>query len=200
MKLILATKNENKIHEIKNMLDGLGIEVCSLFNYPEIPDIIEDGKTFIENALKKARTVHEITGELALADDSGLVVDALDGAPGVYSSSYAGREKDYSANNQKLLEEMKDVPDGRRNAVFVCVMALVGQGGEEYIVEGRCEGRINRSLKGEYGFGYDPLFYLPDKGKTMAELSMDEKNAISHRGRALVKIRDVLLDILSADG
>lgn len=200
MKLILATKNENKVKELRAMLDGLDVKVFSLFDYPEIPEIIEDGKSFEENALKKARVVREITGEWALADDSGLVVYALKGAPGIYSSRYAGREKDYAANNKKLLKEMVDIPDERRKAAFVCVMALVSPEGRERIVEGRCEGVIGHELKGEKGFGYDPLFLIPEKGRTMAQLPMDEKNRISHRGRALAQITEVLLDILNNVG
>jgi XTP/dITP diphosphohydrolase len=199
MKLILATKNANKVEELRAMLEGMNISLSSLLDHLEIKDIEENGNTFEENALIKARAVCEITGEWALADDSGLVVDALGGAPGIYSSRYAGREKDYPANNEKLLREMEDIPDDKRQAAFVCVMTLVGPNGEEYTVEGRCEGEIARSLTGDKGFGYDPLFYLPDYHKTMAELPMDEKNKISHRGRALVKIKDVLLDILGKE-
>lgn len=196
MKLVLATKNRNKVVELRKMLEGFDIEIESLFERPEIEDIVEDGTIFEENALKKARVVASKTGEWALADDSGLVVDALGGAPGIYSSRYAGREKDYPANNAKLLSEMKGVPDDKRQAAFVCVMALVSPDGREYVVEGRCEGEIARALKGDKGFGYDPLFWLPDRGLTMAELPLDGKNKISHRGRALAKIRELLLDIL----
>ena len=200
MKLILATKNENKVKELQAMLDGMNIYVTSLFDYPKIADIVEDGASFRENALKKAREVHEITGEWVLGDDSGLVVDALGGAPGIYSSRYSGKEKDYIANNEKLLEEMKDVPDSERQAAFVCVLAVVGPQGQEHIVEGRCEGVITHELKGDKGFGYDPLFFMPDRDLTMAELPMNEKNQISHRGRALAKIKEVLLDILGRVG
>lgn len=196
MKLIIATKNKHKVEELRVMLGSMGFEVVSLFDYPAIKDIEENGKTFRENALIKARSVHKITGNWVLADDSGLVVDALNGEPGIYSSRYAGKEKDYPANNQKLLEKMKDVKDGRRGAAFVCTMALIDPEGKERVVEGRCEGVIARTLSGAKGFGYDPLFYVPDKGRTMAELDMAEKNAISHRGRALAKLKDLLLDIL----
>lgn len=196
MKLILATKNRHKVEELVAMLIGLGVDVSSLSDHPEIVDIVEDGSTFRENALKKARSVCKLTREWSLADDSGLVVEALNGAPGVYSARYSGRDKDYAANNAKLLAEMEGVPDGKRHAAFVCVMALVGPSGKERVVEGRCEGEITRELKGTKGFGYDPLFYIPRLGRTMAELSMDEKNRISHRGRALAQIKQVLLDIL----
>lgn len=199
MKLILATKNVHKVDELKALLAGLDFSVSSLADYPEIPDVAEDGDSFRENALKKARAVHRITGEWTLADDSGLVVDALAGAPGIYSSRFAGREKDYKANNEKLLSEMADVPDGKRQAVFVCVMALVGPGGEEHVVEGRCSGEIIRGYRGDSGFGYDPLFFIPELGLTMAELPMERKNLVSHRGRALAGIKEVLLDILGKD-
>lgn len=196
MKLILATKNQNKVEELRAMLDGLDVQVSSLFDVTGIKDIVEDGQTFRENALKKARTVFEVTGSWALGDDSGLVVEALNGAPGIYSSRYSGREKDYAANNKKLLRELNGVPDEKRSAAFVCVMALVGPGNKEYVVDGRCEGRIAHDLKGDRGFGYDPLFIVSETGRTMAEMPMDEKNKISHRGRALAKVIDILLDIL----
>lgn len=182
------------------MLVGLGVSVRSLFDHPEIGDVLEDGATFVENALKKARAIHELTGECVLADDSGLVVDALNGAPGIYSSRYSGREKDYAANNKKLLEAMKAVPDEKRQAAFVCAMALIDTEGREHVVVGRCEGLITRELHGSQGFGYDPLFWLPERGMSMAELPMNEKNLISHRGRALSQIKQVLLDILKKEG
>jgi len=195
MKLILATGNEHKVEELQEMLKDLDFGITSLKDYPEVGEIIEDGKTFEENALKKARQVFNTTGEWSLADDSGLVVDALNGEPGIYSSRYSGKEKDYAANNEKLLKEMTGVPEDKRSARFVSVMALVGPNGEEYIVKGECEGFITEKLIGNQGFGYDPLFFIPDKKKTMAELSMDEKNEISHRGKALEKMRDLLLDL-----
>jgi XTP/dITP diphosphohydrolase len=196
MKLILATKNENKVEELRAMFEGFDLVVTSLFDHPEIGDIVEDGNSFRENAFKKAKVVLDKTDEWVLADDSGLVVDALNGAPGIFSARYAGGEKDYAANNQKLLEDLRDVPNGKRWAAFVSVMTLLGPNGEEYVVEGRCEGVITRELTGSKGFGYDPLFYLPGKGLTMAELSMEEKNKISHRGMALAQVKDILLDIL----
>ena len=182
------------------MLCDYDISLSSLFDYPEIVDVVEDGVTFQENALKKARTIWNLKKKWVLADDSGLVVDALGGAPGIYSSRYGGREKDYAGNNEKLLSEMKGVPDGERQAAFVSVMALIDPDGKETVVEGRTEGVITRDLQGREGFGYDPLFFIPEKGCTMAELPMDEKNAISHRGRALVQVKQVLLDILREDG
>ncbi len=196
MELILATRNEGKVRELGAMLQGLDVVVTSLADHPAVPEIIEDGLTFLENARKKARAVVEITGRMALADDSGLVVEALGGAPGVNSARYAGRQGDYGANNGKLLEEMADVPDGQRNAAFVCTMVLARPGGEESDVEGRCEGEIIREYRGNGGFGYDPLFYVPGEGLTMAELPMERKNEISHRGRALAQMKAILIDLL----
>ena len=196
MDLILATRNEGKVRELRAMLSGLDIAVTSLADHPKVPEIIEDGETFLENARKKARAVVEITGRMALADDSGLVVEALGGAPGVNSARYAGRQGDYKVNNEKLLEEMADVPDGERDAAFVCTMVLARPGGEEWDVEGRCEGEIIREYRGSGGFGYDPLFYVSEEGLTMAELPMGRKNEISHRGRALCKMKEILVDIL----
>jgi len=196
MELVLATRNEGKVVELRAMLRGLDVVVTSLADHPEVPEIVEDGGTFLENARKKARAVTEITGRMALADDSGLVVDALGGAPGVNSARYAGRQGDYGANNEKLLREMARVPDGERSAAFVCAMVLAVPGGEEWDVEGRCEGRIIREYRGSGGFGYDPLFFVPGEGLTMAELPMDRKNKISHRGRALAQIEKILVDIL----
>ncbi len=200
MELILATKNQHKVEELRAMLREHGFSLSSLFDYPEIVEPVEDGSTFQENALKKARSIWNIKKKWVLADDSGLVVEALGGAPGIYSSRYGGKEKDYQANNEKLLREMAGIPDGRRQAAFVCVMALIDPDGNERVVEGRTEGVITMDFQGHEGFGYDPLFFIPEKGCTMAELPMDEKNAISHRGRALAQVKQVLLDILGEDG
>lgn len=178
------------------MFSGLDIEITSLSDHPEIPEVIEDGATFLDNARKKARAVRDAGGLFSLADDSGLVVKALGGRPGVLSARYAGRQGDYAANNKKLIEEMRKVPDGERGAEFVCVMVLAAPDGREWNAEGRCEGVIIREARGRGGFGYDPLFLIPDKGKTMAELSPDEKNEISHRGRALGKMQKILIEIL----
>jgi XTP/dITP diphosphohydrolase len=196
MELILATRNEGKVRELGAMLSGLDVVVTSLADHPEIPEIVEDGQTFLENARKKARAVTEITGCMALADDSGLVVEVLGGVPGVNSARYAGKQGDYRANNEKLLKEMAEVPDGERAAAFVCTMVLARPGGEEWDVEGRCEGRIIREYRGSGGFGYDPLFYLSEEGLTMAELPMGRKNEISHRGRALAQMKAILIDLL----
>mgnify|MGYP003310025753 FL=1 len=182
--LILASGNKGKIAEFQRLLDGMGIQVQSMKLYPEIGEIVEDGNTFAENALKKARTVCQATGKPALADDSGLMVDALDGAPGIYSARFAGEAHDDAANNAKVLELMKNVPDDKRGAQFFCAIALVLPDGREYTVEGFCRGTLLHALQGDGGFGYDPLFYVAELGKTFAQLTMEEKNAISHRGMA----------------
>ena len=190
--LILASGNKGKIAEFQHLLDGMGIQVHSMKEYPQIGDIVEDGTTFAENALKKARAVCNATGKPALADDSGLMVDALDGAPGIYSARFAGEGHDDAANNAKVLELMKDVPDENRGAQFFCAIAMVLPDGREYTVEGFCRGTLLRVLQGEGGFGYDPLFYVAELDKTFAQLTMEEKNAISHRGMANGKAVEII--------
>lgn len=196
MEIVLATKNEGKLREFHNLLAGFKIIVKSLADFPEISDIKEDGNTFLENARKKARTVLESTGKWALADDSGLEVEALGGRPGVNSARYAGKQGDYKANNEKLLGEMESVPDGKRGARFVCTLVLMSPYGKEWVTTGKCEGEITRELKGTGGFGFDPVFFVKGEGKTMAELPMEVKNRISHRGRALANLREILVEIL----
>ena len=190
--LVLASGNKGKISEFQYLLDGLGIQVYSMKEFPQIGEIVEDGNTFVENALKKARAVCSATGKAAMADDSGLMVDHLDGAPGIYSARFAGEGHDDAANNQKVLELMQNVPDAERGAQFFCAIAIVLPDGSEYTVEGVCRGRLLHALQGESGFGYDPLFYVEDLGKTFAELSMEEKNAISHRGMANRKAVEII--------
>lgn len=177
----------------------MNIPISSLAEHPEILEVVEDGDTFLANAEKKARAARDVTGEWALADDSGLVVEALNGEPGVKSARYAGRQGDYAANNQKLLRALKTVPDGKRCAAFVCTMVLAAPDGREWHVEGRCEGIIISEFRGGGGFGYDPLFFVPEEGKTMAELSMERKNEISHRGQALKKMKEILVALLGSD-
>ena len=193
-KLVLATRNRDKVREIKRALEDLDIEILSLLDFPEMPEIVEDGKTFEENALKKARAVAQFTGLPALADDSGLEVDYLGGAPGVFSSRFAGEKATYEDNNLKLLELLRGVPLEKRRARFRCVLALV-DGESTQVVEGRCEGFITEEPRGEGGFGYDPIFYSPELGKTFAEVGSDLKNKVSHRGRALRKMKEVLKTI-----
>jgi len=196
MDLVVATRNKGKLVEIVHLLTGLPVSVTSLLDYPEIGDIEEDGETFLDNARKKARAVAAKIGNWVLADDSGLVVEALNGEPGVKSARYAGRQGDHAANNKKLLEAMKAVPDGKRRAYFTCTMVLVASDGCEWNVEEKCEGVIGRELAGTQGFGFDPLFFIPEKGKTMAELPLEEKNKISHRGKALRHMKRILEDLL----
>ncbi|ACL70287.1 XTP/dITP diphosphatase [Halothermothrix orenii] len=194
LKLLVASGNQGKIREIKKYLNDLDIEIVGLDDF-SLPPVEEDGETFYENALKKARTRARETGLLTLADDSGLEVDYLQGKPGVYSARYAGAGASDEDNNKKLLEELKGVPAGQRGARFKCVMVLYDpELGEDISVTGSCEGIIMEKPRGDNGFGYDPLFYVPEYGKTMAELTLETKNKISHRARALSKIKKVIKD------
>jgi XTP/dITP diphosphohydrolase len=173
------------------MLADLGIGVLSLNDYLGIPEIVEDGTNFLENALIKARAVAEATGEIVLADDSGLEVEALGGAPGIYSARYAGQDADDVRNIRKLLNDMKDVPPGKRGAAFLCVLVLYAPADGRYeIFEGRWEGMIAKRPFGRGGFGYDPIFFIPDLGVTVAELSPELKNRISHRAQAIAKLKE----------
>ncbi|MCL6635806.1 MAG: XTP/dITP diphosphatase [Peptococcaceae bacterium] len=192
MKLVLATRNPGKVRELNQLLSPLGYEVVSLDQYPGVPVIIEDGATFKDNAVKKATTVARFTGQLALADDSGLEVDFLGGAPGVHSARFAGEGHDDRANNEKLLRLLAGVPPEKRAARFRCVVAVATPAGQVFTAEGTCEGVITDEPRGEGGFGYDPLFYVPAYGKTFAELDPAVKNRISHRGRALALMREIL--------
>ena len=192
MEIIVATKNRGKVKEIRKALKGLGLKIYSLKDFSDIPEIEEDGKSFTENALKKARFYSKYFGKLTLADDSGLEVDALKGFPGVYSARYAGEGASDRENNQKLLREMETIRISKRGASFKCVMAMVFQDGKEAVIEGSCRGRIGFRETGKKGFGYDPLFILPQYGKTMAQLTVEEKNRVSHRGKALRKLKRLI--------
>jgi len=192
LRIVVATGNRGKLKELNTLLDPLGVEVRSMADYPDLPEVIEDGETFAENAIKKARAVSAATGEIALADDSGLEVDFLEGAPGVHSARFAGEEKNDRANNEKLLRLLEGVPADRRGARFKCVVALSLSDGQIFTAEGSCEGVIGTAPRGEEGFGYDPLFIVPDLGKTFAELDMDTKNSISHRGKAFRLAREII--------
>lgn len=186
-RVIIATNNAHKVEEITSALDFEGWRFETLREAGVESNPLEDGETFVDNARIKARAVFELTGCATLADDSGLIVDALDGAPGVHSSRYAGEDGNDVANNEKLLRELAGVADEERTARFACVLVFLDDNGDEAMAEGFVEGRIGQSLTGNGGFGYDPLF-LPDEfngAKTMAEVTQDEKNAISHRGNAL---------------
>ena len=193
-KLVFATGNMNKLREIKQILEGLDVEVLSMKEAGVDVDIVEDGTTFEENALIKARAVSKASGHLALADDSGLEVDALDKEPGIYSARYMGEDTSYDIKNANIIERLEGVPDERRTARFVCAMSAVFPDGTEKTFVRTMEGRIGYEIAGANGFGYDPIFYLPEYGKTSAEISPEEKNAISHRGKALRALADYLKD------
>lgn len=190
--LVVATRNKGKILEINALLAGVVDQVSSAADFSGFPETVEDGATFEENALKKAREAARFSGQPALADDSGLVVDALNGRPGVYSARFAGDDADDSANNARLLDECRDVVDEHRQAAFVCVLAFVTPEGVERIFTGKVSGRILRVPRGEGGFGYDPLFLVDGFGRSMAELELAEKNAVSHRAQAFMKFREYL--------
>jgi XTP/dITP diphosphohydrolase len=195
-KLILATANQNKKIEMTALLQGLPLDLRTLADYPGLAMPEEDQDTFVGNAIKKAQVVAEHSGEMAIADDSGLEVEALGGRPGVYSSRYAGVEGDYERNNRLLLNELIDIPPQERGARFVAVIAIATPGNRTYTVQGVCPGRIADAPRGEGGFGYDPLFIYEPKGLTFAEMSASEKNAVSHRARALRQARELLGQLL----
>ncbi|MGG3450815.1 XTP/dITP diphosphatase [Domibacillus aminovorans] len=194
--VIIATKNSGKAKEFVQLFESYGITVKTLIDYPELPDVEETGETFEENALLKAESAAYLTGQPAIADDSGLVIDALDGRPGVYSARYAGIDKDDKANNRKVLKEMAGAVDDRRSARFKCVLAVsFPDDREPIIVEGNCEGRIAYEESGTNGFGYDPLFIPDGFDQTMAQLEPDVKNKISHRANALRKLQVSLTEL-----
>jgi XTP/dITP diphosphohydrolase len=189
--LLLATTNAAKFGEVRAFLKNLPIQIVSLKDFGTCPEVVENGTTFEENALTKARTLAQYSGLLTLADDSGLEVDALDGAPGIYSARYSGEAGNDRKNNEKLLEAMKDIPAEKRQARFVCVLALCApssSGIKEWTVREECEGRIAFAAKGENGFGYDPLFFYPTFGKTFGEIDSETKSTVSHRGKALKRL------------
>lgn len=186
--VVIASKNAGKIAEIAVALQDLPVKVISLAELGEIPEAVEDGATFAENALTKARFYAGYTGKACLADDSGLEVDALGGEPGVYSARYAGESATDAQNNAKLLAKLKTVGDEKRTARFRCVLAFVDNNGQTLTADGVCEGEILDAPRGAGGFGYDPLFYIPALGQTLAQISIAEKNTISHRGAALRNI------------
>jgi XTP/dITP diphosphohydrolase len=189
--LLIATRNKDKIREISQKLENLGLEIKSLNDFPQIPGINEDGITIEDNAIKKAQTGFKATGLLTLADDTGLEVATLKGAPGVYSSRYAGKGATYADNRRKLLQAMQNIPKEKRNAVFRTVAAICDENGV-ILVEGKCEGVIIEEERGSAGFGYDPVFMIPELGKTFAEMTLEQKNRISHRGKAFAKAREII--------
>lgn len=195
-KILIATKNKGKIREFEQLLASLGFKVKSLLDLDETIDVVEDGETFQENAAKKAETIANEFGIPTLADDSGLIVDILDGRPGVFSARYAGEDKDDQKNLEKVLFELANVPDSKRGARFHCSLALAVPGEDTIIVDGTCEGTITRESIGENGFGYDSIMYIPAKERTMAQLTKEEKNEISHRSLALKKLKELLVTMV----
>ena len=188
-KLVLATRNENKVREIGRILADVPVDLVSLAHFPDVPPVEEDGATFEENAIKKALHVWRHTGEASIADDSGLEVDALGGEPGVLSARFAGEPVSYEANNEKLLKMLEGVREEDRKAKFVCVAVLVSAKGKMVLQRGELKGMITEEPRGTGGFGYDPVFYLPRKKKTVAELDPEMKNEISHRANAFISIK-----------
>jgi XTP/dITP diphosphohydrolase len=197
--LVLGTRNRKKRQEIEEILSDLPLELADLTRWPNVPEVVEDGKTFEANARKKASEVARALGQWVLGEDSGLVVPALGGRPGVCSARYAGKQGDDEANNDRLLAELAPLPDEKRAAYYVCVAALADPQGEvREVVEGRCHGRIIRERRGSGGFGYDPLFLIPEFHRTFGELSPRVKHALSHRARALERLRPALRRLLLA--
>lgn len=191
--LVLGTRNRKKREEIVEILDGLGLEFGDLTQWPNAPEVVEDGKTFEANARKKASETAQALCQWVLGEDSGLVVPGLNGRPGIYSARYAGKQGDDEANNDRLLAELAPLPDDRRAAYYVCTAALADPQGEvKAVVEGRCHGVIIKERHGSGGFGYDPLFLIPEFQRTFGELSARVKHALSHRARALAQLRPAL--------
>ncbi len=194
--IIFATKNKGKIREITAILADMDVKVLSMEEAGITIDVVEDGTTFAENAMKKAEEIMKVSGKLTLADDSGLEIDYLDKAPGVYSSRFMGEDTPYTVKNAAILEKLKDVPEEKRTARFVSCIAAAFPDGRKRSCQDTIEGIIGYESKGSNGFGYDPIFFSPEKGKYLAELSAEEKNAISHRGKALRKMKEILKEEL----
>ena len=199
-RIIFATGNEGKMREIRVLLADLGLPVLSMKEAGAEPEIVEDGATFGENAEIKARAVWNLTGDIVLADDSGLVVDHLGGEPGIYSARYMGEDTSYEIKNRNIIDRLKDAGGRSRSARFVCNIAAVLPGGQVLHTEETMEGLIADEPAGQGGFGYDPILYLPAYGMTSAEISMEEKNKISHRGKALRAMKTALEEVLKKDG
>ena len=204
MKLIMATGNQNKVREIREMLEGSDIEIISMKEAGITADIEENGATFEENAVIKAEAIRDLSGQMVLADDSGLMIDVMDGGPGVHSARFMGEDTSYDIKNAAILKELENVPEEKRGARFVCAMALAfpekdGAKPKTQIYRGVFEGRIAYEAKGENGFGYDPIFFVPSRNMTSAELSPEEKNAMSHRGNALRQVVEALRQLSEKD-
>lgn len=194
--IIIATKNQGKAEEFKNIFHMYGYQVKTLLDFPEIQDVPETGQTFTENALQKANAIAQELNTIVLADDSGLEVDALEGKPGIYSARFAGEHGNDAKNNEKLIQELAGIPVEDRSANFHCSLAMVAPNRAPLLVEGKIDGQILEAGRGENGFGYDPLFYIPAFDKTMAELTDTEKNQVSHRARAIQELEKHLKDWL----
>lgn len=195
-KIIFATKNQGKLKEIRSIMSDVNTEILSMEEAGINIDVIEDGKTFEENALKKATEIMKVCNEIVLADDSGLEVDYLDKAPGVYSARYMGEDTPYSIKNAKIIELLSKAKGDERSARFVSVIAASFPNGETFTTRGTIEGLIDYEIKGENGFGYDPIFLVPSLNKTTAQLTLEEKNEISHRGKSLKAMKDLLKEKL----
>ncbi|KUK56330.1 MAG: Non-canonical purine NTP pyrophosphatase [Atribacteria bacterium 34_128] len=192
LEILIATNNLGKVKEIKDILDSPEIKIITMKDFPHLPKIEEDGKTYQENAFKKAREISEYTGKICLADDSGLEIDYLKGKPGIYSSRWGNSDEE---RINKVLNLLENIPINKRNAKFVCVVVLVFPDGKIYTVKEECKGSITFSPKGEYGFGYDPIFLVPGYNKTFAELGDKIKNKISHRGKAMRRMVEIIKEI-----
>ncbi|MED4392860.1 XTP/dITP diphosphatase [Priestia aryabhattai] len=190
--IIIATKNAGKVKDFETLFSPKGFKVTSLLDFPEIEDVEETGVTFAENATLKAETISSALNKPVIADDSGLAIDALNGEPGVYSARYAGENKDDNANIEKVLQKLHGVPFEKRTARFHCTLAIAVPGKRTELVEGTCEGRILEEKRGENGFGYDPIFFVEKWNCSMAELSKEQKNQISHRANALEKLAPLI--------
>ena len=199
-KIIFATKNEGKVREICEMLHGTGVELVSLNGIENPPAIVEDGKTYRDNALKKARIISQFTGKAVLADDSGLEVCVLSGEPGIYSARYAGPNATDEENNVKLLNRLNGIPEDKRAASFFCALVLCHPDGHYDLFEAEWKGKIIDDARGSNGFGYDPIFLPSDFGKTAAELPPEIKNKVSHRGQAFEKLKKYLLSHMEVNG
>jgi XTP/dITP diphosphohydrolase len=195
--IVVATKNKGKAREFEKLFSTHGFQVKTLLDYPEIDEVEETGTTFEENAVLKAEAVSKQLNRAVIADDSGLIVDALEGRPGIYSARYAGEEKSDEANMEKVLNELNHIPDEKRTARFYCALAVAQPSQSTYTVFGTCEGEILKDKRGTNGFGYDPIFYVYEKKRAMAELSSEEKNSISHRAKALEKLGQAIDSIFS---
>lgn len=192
VEIVIATKNKHKIKEIKNILGEKKFKILSLNNFINIPEILEDGTSYKENAVKKAEIISKITNKITLSDDSGIEIEYLNWKPGIYSSRFLGENATDKERNEEILKLLEKIPDNKRKARYVCIVAVSLPGGITKTFEGKCIGRISHKAKGKYGFGYDPIFFVPAYNKNMAELPLSVKNRISHRARALNKAKKIL--------